>query len=71
MFCPELFPPLVPAGGILYPFRGEVRSPPVMLPTKSEKVSSICSECGASVTFDLGSMQVRCDHCEAGLVVEL
>ena len=35
-----------------------------------EKVSGICSECGADLAFPLGSMQVQCDHCDAGLVVE-
>ncbi len=38
--------------------------------TRQEKVSSICGECGAPLEFPLGSLQVQCGHCEAGLVVE-
>lgn len=36
----------------------------------NNRVSSICAECGAPIAFELGSMQVQCDHCEAGLVVD-
>ncbi|MCC6748087.1 MAG: hypothetical protein IT371_10540 [Deltaproteobacteria bacterium] len=32
-------------------------------------VSSLCSECGAPVVFEAGADQVRCEHCQAGLVV--
>lgn len=39
-------------------------------PTRSNKVSSICSECGAPIAFELGAVQVKCDHCQAGLAVE-
>ncbi len=35
-----------------------------------QKVTSICSECGAPVTFPLGSFQITCEHCQAGLAVE-
>lgn len=41
-----------------------------MSPEGRERVSSVCAECGAPVSFELGAMQVRCEHCEAGLVVE-
>ena len=37
---------------------------------KPQKVSSICTECGAPLTFELGALQVRCEHCDAGLVVD-
>jgi LSD1 subclass zinc finger protein len=33
-------------------------------------VASICSECGAPVEFELGALQVKCAHCDAGLVVD-
>ncbi len=39
-------------------------------PGEQQKVSSICSECGAPLAFEVGAMQVRCDHCDAGLVVD-
>ncbi len=39
-------------------------------PEAAEKVSGICSECGADLVFPVGAMQVRCGHCDAGLVVE-
>ncbi|MCK5801020.1 MAG: hypothetical protein KAI47_27720, partial [Deltaproteobacteria bacterium] len=35
----------------------------------AEKVSSICSECGAPITFDRGNTQVACTYCGAGLAV--
>lgn len=35
-----------------------------------QRVSSICSECGAPVEFELGTQQVQCGHCDAGLVVD-
>jgi predicted RNA-binding Zn-ribbon protein involved in translation (DUF1610 family) len=34
------------------------------------KVSSICAECGAPVTFEVGAVQVSCSHCDAGLAVD-
>ena len=37
---------------------------------KQQKVSSICTECGAPLAFELGAIQVRCEHCDAGLVVD-
>jgi len=40
------------------------------MPPMPDKVSSICSECGAPISFVLGTSQVRCSHCDAGLVVE-
>ena len=39
-------------------------------PEAAEKISGICSECGADLVFPVGAMQVRCGHCDAGLVVE-
>jgi len=33
-------------------------------------VSSICSECGAPISFGVGTAQVTCSHCDAGLAVE-
>ena len=36
----------------------------------ARKVSSVCAECGAPLSFEVGALQVQCDHCEAGLVVD-
>lgn len=33
-------------------------------------VSSLCTECGAPIKFELGALQVRCEHCDAGLAVD-
>jgi DNA-directed RNA polymerase subunit RPC12/RpoP len=33
-------------------------------------VASVCSECGAEVEFELGALQVRCDHCGAGMAID-
>lgn len=41
-----------------------------MSATGGQWVSSVCTECGASVHFELGAQQVRCRHCDAGLVVD-
>lgn len=38
-------------------------------PIEQQRVSSICSECGAPVEFELGTQQVQCEHCDAGLAV--
>jgi len=38
--------------------------------SKSNRVSSICSECGAPLSFEIGAVQVKCNHCDAGLAVE-
>jgi len=44
----------------------------MMDPGRDDKnlVSSICGECGAPLTFELGAIQVKCDHCDAGLAVD-
>ena len=39
-------------------------------PGETAKISSICTECGAPLSFFLGTFQVQCDHCDGGLVVE-
>lgn len=39
-------------------------------PADAKRISSICSECGAPVGFELGASQVRCEHCGAGLAVD-
>jgi hypothetical protein len=39
-------------------------------PASQGRISSLCSECGAPVDFELGAPQVRCDHCGAGLAVD-
>jgi hypothetical protein len=36
----------------------------------ARRVASICTECGAPVTFEAGAQQVTCSHCDAGLAVE-
>ena len=36
---------------------------------KQNRVSSICSECGAPIEFPLGAQQIKCSHCDAGLIV--
>jgi predicted RNA-binding Zn-ribbon protein involved in translation (DUF1610 family) len=38
--------------------------------TSGQVVTSICTECGVPVHFEVGTSQVRCGHCEAGLVVD-
>lgn len=38
--------------------------------SQQHRISSICTECGAPVEFELGAQQVRCGHCDAGLAVE-
>jgi Zn finger protein HypA/HybF involved in hydrogenase expression len=40
------------------------------MPSGAPIVTSICSECGASVEFELGALQVKCTHCDAGLAVD-
>ena len=39
-------------------------------PDDPQKVSSICTECGAPLTFEVGTIQVQCEHCDSGLVVD-
>jgi DNA-directed RNA polymerase subunit RPC12/RpoP len=41
-----------------------------MTERRQDLVSSLCTECGAPVEFELGAQQVRCEHCEAGLAVD-
>lgn len=41
-----------------------------MSSVNTKRVSSICNECGAPMDFELGTLQVQCSHCEAGMVVE-
>lgn len=36
---------------------------------ESAKVSSICSECGAPLSFEPGATQVKCSHCFSGLAL--
>jgi hypothetical protein len=38
--------------------------------TKAPLVTTICAECGASIEFPLGTMQVQCGTCHAGMVVD-
>ncbi len=41
-----------------------------MAPSETPLIASVCTECGASLEFELGTMQVRCDHCDAGLAID-
>jgi DNA-directed RNA polymerase subunit RPC12/RpoP len=37
---------------------------------KAPQVSTICAECGSALEFPLGTVQVQCKHCQAGMAVD-
>ena len=37
---------------------------------QQDRISSICSECGAPISFEVGAAQIHCSYCDAGLVVD-